>query len=81
MRSSVKIKEMFFQSVVKSGAAPPAAHPLTEEAPRRQALVALQFGVDDGARSAADGQLLSGLHLVAQVSEPPLRIHLKLLLQ
>lgn len=54
---------------------------LSQQTPGRLVLVTLQFGVDDGAGSAADGQLLSGLHLVMEVSEPALRIHLKLLLQ
>lgn len=54
---------------------------LSQQTPGRLVLVTLQFGVDDGAGSAADGQLLSGLYLVTEVSEPALRIHLKLLLQ
>lgn len=55
--------------------------PLRQDTPGRLVLVTLQFGVDDGAGSAADGQLLSGLHLVSEVSEPPIWVHLKLLLQ
>lgn len=60
---------------------PSHVRPLCQKTPRRLGLVTLQFGVDDGAGSAADGQLLSGLHLVTEVTQPPLRIHLKLLLQ
>lgn len=55
--------------------------PLSQQTPGCLILVTLQFGVDDGARGAADGQLLSGLHLVTEVSQSPVRIHLKLLLQ
>lgn len=44
-------------------------------------MVTLQLGVDDGAGSSAHRQLLSGLHLVAEVGEAALRVHLKLLLQ
>ncbi len=55
--------------------------PLSQKTPGRLVLVTLQFDVDDGAGGAADGQLLSGLHLVTEVSQPPVWIHLKLLLQ
>lgn len=55
--------------------------PLTQETPRRLALIALQFGVDDGAGSAADGQLLPGIHLVLEVRQPTVGVHLKLLLK
>lgn len=60
---------------------PRPACPLAQQAPGRLALVALQLGVDDGAGGAADGQVLPGLHLVAQVGQTPLGINLELLLQ
>lgn len=55
--------------------------PLAQETPWCLALIALQFGVDDGAGSAADGQLLPGVHLVLEVRQPTVGINLKLLLQ
>lgn len=59
----------------------PLVRRLHQQAPGRLVVVTLQLGVDDGAGSSAHRQLLSGLHLVPEVSEPALRVHLKLLLQ
>lgn len=53
---------------------------LSQHAPGRLALVALQLDVDDGAGSSAHRQLLPGLHLVAQRAEASVRVQLELLL-
>ncbi|MEQ2272318.1 hypothetical protein XENORESO_018846 [Xenotaenia resolanae] len=55
--------------------------PLTQETPWRLALIAIQFDIDDGAGSTVDSQLLPGLHLILEVRQTTLRIHLKLFLQ
>lgn len=62
------------------GGAAEAPPPLTQQTPGRLVLVTLQLGVDDGARSAADAQVLPGLHLVLQVGQTPVRVHFELLL-
>lgn len=53
---------------------------LSQHAPGRLALVALQLDVDDGAGSSAHRQLLPRLHLVAQRAEAAVRVQLELLL-
>lgn len=87
--SKSKLKHLFGRSscrfirkkVRKRNRRPQIGCPLSQKTPGRLVLVAFQFGVDDSAGGAADGQLLSGLHLITDVSQTPLRIHLKLLLQ
>lgn len=54
---------------------------LPQQTPGSLVLVTLQFGVDDGAGSTADHHFLSALHLIAQVGQAALGVHLKLLLR
>lgn len=49
-------------------------------APWGLAEVTLEIGADDSTWSSTDGHFLSGFHLVAEVSEATLGVHLKLLL-
>lgn len=53
---------------------------LAELAPGRLADVTLQQGADDGAGGTTDHQLLSRLHLVAQVGQTTLWVDFKLFL-
>lgn len=53
---------------------------LAELAPGGLDDVTLQWGADDGAGGAADHQLLSRLHLVAQIGQTTLWVDFKLFL-
>lgn len=53
---------------------------LAELAPGRLADVTLQQGADDGAGGTTDHQLLSRLHLVAQIGQTTLWVDFKLFL-
>lgn len=53
---------------------------LAELAPGRLAYVTLQRGAEDGAGGATDHQLLSRLHLVAQICKTTLWVDFKLFL-
>lgn len=54
---------------------------LPQQTPGSLVLITLQSGVDDGAGSTPDHHFLSGLHLITQVGQAALRVHLKLFLQ
>lgn len=53
---------------------------LPQQTPGSLVLITLQPGVDDGAGSPPDHHLLSGLHLITQVGQAALRVHLELFL-
>lgn len=54
---------------------------LHQQTPGGLVLITLQSGVDDGAGSPPDHHFLPGLHLITQVGQASLGVHLKLFLR